>query len=167
MSSRRNLRLTSGRARSGRRGPLTEDERKDSAGWILSPGPNARCTLAISTGVLADHAPDIVMFDVPPPEDGVRGHEAYRDTWPPFFEWQRAGAVFDVMELSVTAGEDVRVRMGAAAMRNARRARPQTRNDGSGSRSGSARMRAGGRSPTSTIRSRTQVDRVERPAVMP
>jgi ketosteroid isomerase-like protein len=24
-------------------------------------------------GVLADHAADIVMFDVPPPEDGVRG----------------------------------------------------------------------------------------------
>jgi ketosteroid isomerase-like protein len=23
-------------------------------------------------GVLADHATDIVMFDVPPPEDGVR-----------------------------------------------------------------------------------------------
>ena len=23
--------------------------------------------------VLADHAEDIVMFDVPPPEDGVRG----------------------------------------------------------------------------------------------
>ena len=58
-------------------------------------------------GVLVDHAPSIVMFDVPPPEDGVRGHDAYRDTWPPFFEWQRAGAVFDVLELSVTAGEDV------------------------------------------------------------
>ena len=58
-------------------------------------------------GVLADHAPAIVMFDVPPPEDGIRGHEAYRDTWPPFFEWQRAGAVFDVLELSVTAGRDV------------------------------------------------------------
>ena len=43
-------------------------------------------------GVLADHAPDIVMFDVPPPEDGVRGQAAYRDTWPPFFEWQRAGS---------------------------------------------------------------------------
>ena len=57
--------------------------------------------------VLVDHAPDIVMFDVPPPEDGVRGHEAYRDTWPPFFEWQRAGAVFDIVELSVTAGADV------------------------------------------------------------
>ena len=24
--------------------------------------------------VLADHADDIVMFDVPPPDDGVRGH---------------------------------------------------------------------------------------------
>jgi uncharacterized protein (TIGR02246 family) len=57
--------------------------------------------------VLADHAPDIVMFDVPPPEDGVRGHVAYRDTWPPFFAWQRAGAIFDIVELSVTAGEDV------------------------------------------------------------
>jgi hypothetical protein len=27
-------------------------------------------------GVLADHAEDIVMFDVPPPDDGVRGIEA-------------------------------------------------------------------------------------------
>ena len=37
-------------------------------------------------GVLADHSDDIVMFDVRPPSDGVRGIEAYRDTWPPFFE---------------------------------------------------------------------------------
>jgi ketosteroid isomerase-like protein len=36
--------------------------------------------------VLADHADDIVMFDVPPPQDGVRGIAAYRDTWPGFFE---------------------------------------------------------------------------------
>ena len=42
-------------------------------------------------GVLADHADDIVMFDVPPPEDGVRGIEAYRETWPPFFQWQKPG----------------------------------------------------------------------------
>jgi ketosteroid isomerase-like protein len=33
-------------------------------------------------GVLADHAHDIVMFDVPPPHEGVRGIDAYRDTWP-------------------------------------------------------------------------------------
>lgn len=59
------------------------------------------------TGVLADHANDIVMFDVPPPDDGVRGIDAYRDTWPPFFEWQRQGAVFDPVSIDVTAGEDV------------------------------------------------------------
>jgi uncharacterized protein (TIGR02246 family) len=57
--------------------------------------------------VLADHAGNIVMFDVPPPEDGVRGLDAYRDTWPAFFEWQRSGAAFDIVELDVTAGTDV------------------------------------------------------------
>jgi uncharacterized protein (TIGR02246 family) len=58
-------------------------------------------------GVLADHADDIVMFDVPPPEDGVRGIAAYRETWPPFFEWQASGATFDIVALDVTAGSDV------------------------------------------------------------
>jgi uncharacterized protein (TIGR02246 family) len=58
-------------------------------------------------GVLADHAADIVMFDVPPPDDGVRGIDAYRDCWPPFFEWQRQGAVFDLVEVDVVAGADV------------------------------------------------------------
>jgi uncharacterized protein (TIGR02246 family) len=57
--------------------------------------------------VLADHADDIVMFDVPPPEDGVRGLDAYRSTWPPFFEWQRGGASFEIVELDITAGADV------------------------------------------------------------
>jgi uncharacterized protein (TIGR02246 family) len=57
--------------------------------------------------VLADHSDDIVMFDVPPPDDGVRGIEAYRETWPPFFEWQARGASFELVELDVTAGEDV------------------------------------------------------------
>jgi uncharacterized protein (TIGR02246 family) len=57
--------------------------------------------------VLADHADDIVMFDVPPPYDGVRGIDDYRETWPPFFEWQADGATFDVVELDVTAGADV------------------------------------------------------------
>jgi uncharacterized protein (TIGR02246 family) len=57
--------------------------------------------------VLADHADDIVMFDVPPPCDGVRGIDAYRETWPPFFEWQARGASFEIVELDVTAGEDV------------------------------------------------------------
>jgi uncharacterized protein (TIGR02246 family) len=57
--------------------------------------------------VLADHAPDIVMFDVPPPEQGVRGIDAYRATWPGFFAYQASGAVFDLESLEVTAGPDV------------------------------------------------------------
>jgi uncharacterized protein (TIGR02246 family) len=57
--------------------------------------------------VLADHDPDIVMFDVPPPYHGLRGIEQYRDSWPPFFEWQSAGAIFEIVELNVTAGDDV------------------------------------------------------------
>src|SRR6201986_3808699 len=57
--------------------------------------------------VLEDHAPDIVMFDVPPPEQGVRGLDAYRATWPGFFEWQASGAVFEIESLEVTAGADV------------------------------------------------------------
>jgi uncharacterized protein (TIGR02246 family) len=57
--------------------------------------------------VLADHADDVVMFDVPPPDDGVRGIDAYRETWPPFFEWQRSGASFEIVELDVAVGEDV------------------------------------------------------------
>jgi uncharacterized protein (TIGR02246 family) len=58
-------------------------------------------------GVLADHADDIVMFDVPPPHDGVRGMDAYRETWPPFFEWQARGAAFEIVSLEVTAGDTV------------------------------------------------------------
>ncbi len=58
-------------------------------------------------GVAADHAGDIVMFDVPPPHDGVRGIDAYRETWPPFFAWQARGASFEIVSLDVTAGDDV------------------------------------------------------------
>jgi uncharacterized protein (TIGR02246 family) len=57
--------------------------------------------------VLEDHASDIVMFDVPPPHQGLRGLEAYRASWPGFFEWQAAGAVFEIESLEVTAGADV------------------------------------------------------------
>jgi uncharacterized protein (TIGR02246 family) len=57
--------------------------------------------------VLQDHAADIVMFDVPPPEQGVRGLDAYRASWPRFFEWQASGAVFEIESLQVTAGTEV------------------------------------------------------------
>ena len=56
--------------------------------------------------VLAHHASEIVMYDVPPPEDGVRGLAAYRETWPGFFRWQKA-ASFDLLSLEVVAGTDV------------------------------------------------------------
>ena len=58
-------------------------------------------------GVLVDHDPNIVMFDVPPPYNGVRGIDEYRNSWPPFFEWLRQGAQFQLLELDVTAGADV------------------------------------------------------------
>lgn len=57
--------------------------------------------------VLADHAHDIVMFDVPPPYGGVVGIDAYRETWPPFFTLQSQGASFELVSLDVTAGADV------------------------------------------------------------
>ena len=57
-------------------------------------------------GVLDRHDPGIVMYDVPPPEDGVRGIAAYEQTWPGFFRWQE-NAVFEIVELDVVAGGDV------------------------------------------------------------
>ncbi|OBB57998.1 DUF4440 domain-containing protein [Mycobacterium sp. 852013-51886_SCH5428379] len=58
-------------------------------------------------GAVADHDDDIVMFDVPPPYDGVHGIDAYRDTWPSFFDYLRSGAKFELLDLTVTAGDDV------------------------------------------------------------
>jgi ketosteroid isomerase-like protein len=71
----------------------------------------AQWAVAVHTGdldgVLADHAHDIVMFEVPPPYEGVRVIDAYRGAWPGFFEWQARGATFEIVALDVTAGEDV------------------------------------------------------------
>lgn len=58
-------------------------------------------------GVLAHHAEDMVMFDVPPPVI-VKGIDAYRATWPEFFKWQREGeGSFDIVSLDITAGDQV------------------------------------------------------------
>jgi uncharacterized protein (TIGR02246 family) len=70
-----------------------------------------RWATAVNSGdiesVLVDHAGDIVMFDVPPPHEGLRGLDAYRDSWPVFFEWLAKGGSFEIVSLEVTAGEDV------------------------------------------------------------
>jgi uncharacterized protein (TIGR02246 family) len=70
-----------------------------------------RWTEAVRTGdlagVVADHATDVVMYDVPPPYQGIRGIDAYRRAWPEFFEWQASGATFELASLDVTAGDTV------------------------------------------------------------
>ena len=56
-------------------------------------------------GILAHHADDIIMFDVPPPfQSAVIA--AYRDTWQTFFKYTKPG-VFNFHSLNVIAGEDL------------------------------------------------------------
>ncbi|MCI0431718.1 MAG: SgcJ/EcaC family oxidoreductase [Rhodospirillales bacterium] len=57
-------------------------------------------------GILADHDPDMVMFDVPPPPRS-RGIKEYSSTWDLFFGWHRPSDAFDVREMEITAGDDV------------------------------------------------------------
>ncbi len=57
-------------------------------------------------GAVAAHAPDILMFDVPPPLQ-LRGTDDYRDSWPALFEWFGNEGRFDLDELDVVAGRDV------------------------------------------------------------
>jgi uncharacterized protein (TIGR02246 family) len=56
--------------------------------------------------ILANHSPDILMFDVPPPLES-KGLEAYKKTWELFFSWAHDPVVFNIREMSVTAGDDV------------------------------------------------------------
>lgn len=56
--------------------------------------------------IVADHARDFLMFDVPPP-NALNGVEAYRESWAPFFEHFRHGGVFAIERLDVTAGDRV------------------------------------------------------------
>ena len=103
-------------------------------------------------GVLADHAEDIVMFDVPPPQEGVRGIDAYRETWPGFFAWQASGASFDLAVAGGDRGRGRRLRVRVAALRDGR---PGSRRTGCGSRSDCGRRAGAGWSHTSTTRSPT------------
>ena len=49
----------------------------------------------------------VAANSLPLTRDGVRGIDAYRASWPPFFEWQRTGARFDLVDLVVEAGAEV------------------------------------------------------------
>jgi uncharacterized protein (TIGR02246 family) len=57
-------------------------------------------------GILRNHAADMVMFDVPLPLH-LRGIAAYEASWPQFFEASPKPIRFDIMDLQITAGNDV------------------------------------------------------------
>jgi uncharacterized protein (TIGR02246 family) len=57
-------------------------------------------------GIRANHDPDILMFDVPPPFLS-RGLEAYMATWDMFFACVPKPVVFDFEDVEITAGQDV------------------------------------------------------------
>ena len=57
-------------------------------------------------GIRADHDPDILMFDVPPPFLS-RGLDAYMATWRTFFSWQAKPVEFDLHDVEITAGREV------------------------------------------------------------
>lgn len=57
--------------------------------------------------ILANHADDMVMFDVPEPLQSV-GLAAYRATWDLFFQYSKGGpGSFNIREMAVTADERV------------------------------------------------------------
>src|ERR1700761_51489 len=58
------------------------------------------------TAIRADHDPDILMFDVPPPFMS-RGLDAYMDTWQLFFANVAKPVSFSFEDIEVTAGSDV------------------------------------------------------------
>jgi len=57
-------------------------------------------------GALANHAEDIVMFDVPPPLQS-KGIAAYERTWELFFSWSQHSGVFDIIEMTIVASDTV------------------------------------------------------------
>jgi len=86
------------------------DKQHDSADADAVRGLIERWAAAVRAhdyeGILAEHAPGIVMFDVPPPLLS-RGIDEYRRTWDLFFTVHEPGDAFDVLDLEVTAGRDV------------------------------------------------------------
>ena len=58
------------------------------------------------TAIRADHDPDILMFDVPPPFSS-RGLDAYMATWRLFFASVEKPVSFSFEDIEVTAGSDV------------------------------------------------------------
>jgi uncharacterized protein (TIGR02246 family) len=58
------------------------------------------------SGILRNHAHDMVMFDVPPPLQ-LQGIEEYGKSWDLFYAASPEPFAFDIREMKVTAGQDV------------------------------------------------------------
>jgi uncharacterized protein (TIGR02246 family) len=57
-------------------------------------------------GILNNHSPNIIMFDVPPPFQS-KGIDAYKQSWDLFFSWSSEPVPFTITEMNITAGSDV------------------------------------------------------------
>ncbi len=64
--------------------------------------------------ILRNHSADMLMFDVPPPFQS-KGLDAYSKTWDLFFACAPEPVVFDIVDMEITAGNDVA--FATAAMR--------------------------------------------------
>lgn len=69
-------------------------------------------------GILQNHSPDFVMFDVPPPFQS-KGLEEYKKTWDLFLSWSSPPVTFDATEMTITAGADVAFAVAAMHCRGA------------------------------------------------
>ena len=95
--------------------------------------------------MLADHSDDIVMFDVPPPQDGVRGLDRLPGDLAGVL--RVAGLrvrVFEIVELEVTAGEDVAFAWALLRCNTDGGPRRATPTSASGSRSAAPRRTTAG-----------------------
>lgn len=84
---------------------MTDSDAREIEGLILR-WEKAICESNLRT-VLADHADDLVMYDVPEPLM-IEGLAAYREGWELFFAHNAAGPDrFRVGELKIVAGDTV------------------------------------------------------------
>src|SRR6266849_2919080 len=58
------------------------------------------------SAIRADHDPEILMFDVPPPFLS-RGLDAYMATWETFFSSSEKPVTFEFHDVKITCGQDI------------------------------------------------------------
>ncbi|MFZ1010576.1 MAG: nuclear transport factor 2 family protein [Candidatus Sulfotelmatobacter sp.] len=87
----------------GRQEPASQDEiaiRALIARWAKAVREEDRA------GIQADHDPEMLMFDVPPPFLS-QGLDAYMKTWEIFFSSAEKPVAFDFHDVKINAGRDV------------------------------------------------------------